>query len=164
MPPYHPIFGHLLLSQSILGQLPKDVHGHYVPDLIRRRYPELSSAFYLDNWPFATPMLIVTSPEGAYQACQDRSLPKFAALRSFMKPLTGGEDLVTMEGKQWQTWRTIFNPGFSASHLMTLVPGIVKDTSVFCEILRDHAKNGQIFSLEQAAIRVTLDIIGRVSL
>lgn len=87
--------------------------------------------FYLDIWPFAMPMLVVISPEGAYQACQDRPLPRFGALRSFMRPLTGGEDLVTMEGKQLQTWRTIFNPGLSASHPITLVPGIVKDTWCF---------------------------------
>ena len=164
MPPYHPILGHLILSRSILSQLPSDVHQHYLPGLIKRKYPDLPPTFYLDNWPFATPMLVVTSPTGAYQACQDRSLPKFAALRSFMTPLTGGDDLVTMEGKQWQTWRTIFNPGFSASHLMTLVPGIVKDASTFCQILRGHAKSDRLFSLEQAAIRVTMDIIGRVSL
>ena len=164
MPPYHPLFGHLLLSRSILRELPSDVHGHYLPGLIKRKYPDLSPTFYLDNWPFATPMLIITSPAAAFQACQDHSLPKFSALRAFMTPLTGGQDLVTMEGKQWQTWRTIFNPGFSAGHLMTLVPGFVKDTSTFCEILRDHAKGGRIFSLEQAAIRVTMDIIGRVSL
>lgn len=81
---------------------------------------------------------------------------------SFIRPLTGGEDLITMEGEQ--TWRTIFNSGFSASHLMTLVPGIVKDTSVSCRILREYAKDGHAFSLEQAAIQFTMEIIGRVSL
>lgn len=66
---YDPNFGHLLLSQSILNQRPKDVHGHYLPGLIKRKYPDLPPTFYLDDWPFATPMLIVTSPERADQAC-----------------------------------------------------------------------------------------------
>jgi len=127
----------------------------------RLESPEIPPTFfYLDIWPFATPMLVVISPEGAYQACQDRPLPRFGALRSFMRPLTGREDLVTMEGKQLQTWRTIFNPGLSASHPITLVPGIVKDTWVFCRILRGYAEDGRVFSIAQAAIRVTVDIIG----
>lgn len=68
-----------------------------------------------------------------------------------------------MDGEEWQTWITIFNPSFGASHLMTLVPGIFKGTSVFYQILRDHAKDGRVFSLERATIRDTMDIIGRVS-
>ena len=136
MPPYHPILGHLILSRSILSQLPSHVHGHYLPGLIKRKYPDLPPTFYLDSWLFTTPMLVVTSPTGAYQDCQDRSLPKFEALGSFMTPLTGGDDPVTIEGKQWQICRATFDPGFSASHLMTLVPGIVIDTSTFCHILR----------------------------
>ncbi len=110
MPPYHPVFGHLLLSKSISGQIPTDVHKHYIPGLIKQKYPDLAPIFYLDNWPFATPMLVITSPSGAYQACQDRSLPKFAGLRSFMIPLTGGDGLLTMDGKQWQVWRSISIP------------------------------------------------------
>lgn len=81
-----------------------------------------------------------------------------------MKPLTGGHDLTTMEGKEWQKWRTIFNPGFSASHLMTFVPGIMKDAETFCGILRGRAEDGKVFSFEKDVTRVTMDIIGRVSL
>lgn len=31
MPPYNPIFGHLLLSKSLSSQIPTDVHKHYIP-------------------------------------------------------------------------------------------------------------------------------------
>ncbi|MCJ1422456.1 hypothetical protein MMC29_000336 [Sticta canariensis] len=91
-------------------------------------------------------------------------LPKHNGQRQFLRPLSGKHDLVTMEGQLWKTWRTIFNPGFSANHLMTLVPTILEDVSIFYGILRGHAEKGDLFSLEEATLSVTLDVIGRVTL
>ncbi|CAG8974221.1 hypothetical protein HYALB_00007384 [Hymenoscyphus albidus] len=59
-----------------------------------------------------------------------------------MRPMTGGEDLVTMEGSEWKTWRSVFNPGFAGGYLMTLVPGMVRDVEVLCGILVEEAKKG----------------------
>lgn len=47
---------------------------------------------------------------------------------------------------------------------MALVPGIVQDASTFCRILREHASKGKVFQLQEPATKVTLDIIGRVTL
>ena len=69
-----------------------------------------------------------------------------------------------MEGTEHKTWRAIFNPGFSSAHLMTLVGGIVDDSMVFTEILGRHAKKQDIFPLEEATTKLTVDIIGRVVL
>lgn len=69
-----------------------------------------------------------------------------------------------MDGAEHKRWRTLFNPGFSSAHLMMLVDGIVDDSIVFMEILGKHAEKQDIFSLEEAATRVTVDIIGRVVL
>lgn len=85
-------------------------------------------------------------------------------MRQFLRPLTGKHDLVSMEGQLWKTWRNIFNPGFSATHLATMVPGIMDDVLVFRDILRKRAEQGNIFSLEEATLNVTLDVIGRVTL
>lgn len=85
-------------------------------------------------------------------------------MRQFLRPLTGKRDLVSMEGQLWKTWRNIFCPGFSATHLATMVPGIIEDFLVFRDILRKRLEQGNIFSLEEAALNVTLDVIGRLSL
>ena len=69
-----------------------------------------------------------------------------------------------MDGTEHKRWRAIFNPGFSSAHLMTLVGGIVDDSMVFTKILGRHAKKQEIFSLEEATTRATVDIIGRVVL
>ena len=86
-----------------MSKLPGDVHGHVLPHQIELMYPKLGPIFYVDTWPFGPSILAVASPEGAYQITQVHSLPKFPALRDYMRSATGGNDLVTTEGKEWKT-------------------------------------------------------------
>ncbi|MCJ1281249.1 hypothetical protein MMC26_000567 [Xylographa opegraphella] len=164
MPAYNPIFGHLLICGKILANLPTDANPHYLPDQTRLAVPGLGPIYYLDNWPFSAPILVTASPSTAYQIAQEHSLPKFHAMRKFLRPLTGEYDLVTMEGQLWKTWRAIYNPGFSLTHLMTLVPQIVKETAVFCEILQQHAEAKDLFEMKTLTDNLTMDIIGKVVL
>ena len=164
MPPHHPVFGHLPFVAGIMSKLPSDVHGHVLPHQIQLQLPEIGPMFYVDTWPFGPPILAVASPDPAYQITQLHSLPKFHALRKYMRPMTGGNDLVTMEGKEWKTWRTIFSPGFQSGHLMTLVPEIMQDLLSFCEILRELARKPDIVLMDPLTTKLSLDIIVRVAL
>lgn len=47
---------------------------------------------------------------------------------------------------------------------MTLVSQVVRDCEVFAEIMNDHAKNNDLFRLEPASIKLTVNIIGRLVL
>ena len=85
-------------------------------------------------------------------------------MRTFLNPLTGGFDMVTMTGQTWKKWRGVFNPGFSAAHLMTLVPSIVKKTERFCCILREHAKTQDVVLMKTLTDNLKMDIIGEVVL
>ena len=58
----------------------------------------------------------------------------------------------------------MFNPGFSANHMMTLVLNIIKEISKFRDILRIYVEKGDLFSLDEASINATMDVIGRVAL
>ena len=147
-----------------MAKLPSDVHGHVLPRQLREAYPAIGPLFYIDTWPFGPPMLIAASPDAANQITIAHSLPKFTALREYMKPMTGGMDLTTMEGPSWKTWRNIFQPGFSNGHLMTKVPDMIQDVLVFCDILRDRAATGQVFPMDPLTINLNLDIIGRLAL
>lgn len=164
MPPHHPVLGHLQLVSGIMSKLPKDVHGHVLPHQIKLKVLDLGPVFYIDTWPFGPPMLVITAPDLAYQITQAHSLPKFHTLRDYMRPMTGGNDIITMEGGEWKKWRNMFNPGFKSSHLMTLVPEMVNEISTFCEVLRGLARKHEIFSMDHVATRLSLDIIGRVVL
>lgn len=147
-----------------MSKVPSDVHGHILPNQVKIRMPELGPIFYLDTWPFSPPLLVVVGPDEAHQITEEQSLPKFHTLSEYMRPITGGNDLVSMEGDQWKKWRSLFNPGFASGHLTTLVPIMVEEMLFFCEKLRDHAKKSDIFPLDPHTARLSLDIIGRVAL
>jgi len=164
MPPHHPILGHLLIVGNIMSKLPSDVHGHVLPRQIAKAFPNLGPLFYIDTWPFGPPMLVATSPDSANQITTAHSLPKFIALREYMKPMTGGMDLTTLEGSAWKTWRNVFQPGFSSGHLMTKVPEMIEDILIFCENLRAHAASGEVFQMDPLTVNLNLDIIGRLAL
>ncbi|KAL8725778.1 MAG: hypothetical protein Q9166_007143 [cf. Caloplaca sp. 2 TL-2023] len=164
MPPHNPVFGHIFVLADVMSKLPKDAHPHYLPDQLRRRYPALGPIFYLDAWPFITLTLVVASPETMAQISTEHVLPKFPAIKDYLFPLANGKDIVSMDGPEWKYWRNMFNPGFSASHLMTLLPDIVRETSVFCDLLQDHAEKKGIFRMKDLTDNLAMDVIGKVVL
>ena len=85
-------------------------------------------------------------------------------LKSYVEPLTGEHDLVSMEGQMWKRWRRIFNPGFSASHVNTLCGSVMEEVKTFRDILTNHAIKGDLFKLEDHALNLAIDVIGRVAM
>ncbi|ORX96169.1 cytochrome P450 monooxygenase-like protein [Clohesyomyces aquaticus] len=165
MPPHNILFGHLGLVASIQRSLPSDAHGHYLADQIRQRYPELEPTFYLDLWPASDPILVATDPDVIAQFCApDHLLPKHPGVKRFMYPITGGYDLNCLEGETWKFWRKLFNPGFSAGHMQTLVPTIVDEVCIFRDDLSRRVREGKMFSFEDHALSLAIDVIGRVAL
>ncbi|KAJ0337643.1 hypothetical protein COL922a_006536 [Colletotrichum nupharicola] len=101
MPPNHPIWGHLGVIASVMKDLPPDLMPTVaLGEYFRRRYPHLDQAFYLDQWPFSKPMLVLLSPDAARQISQGVALPKDPGQHEFLTSLTGGHDLDTMEGDE----------------------------------------------------------------
>ncbi|MCJ1479144.1 hypothetical protein MMC13_007828 [Lambiella insularis] len=164
MPPYSFLFGHLLVVKSAVSDLPSDAYGNYIPRHVRAATPGLGPIFYLDLWPFGPQILVVSSPDALHQMTQEHSLPKFHAMRKFLRPMSGEFDLVTMEGEMWKRWRNIFNPGFSPSNLLGFVSAILEETLTFCGILQEHVDKGDVVSLKPLTDNLTMDVIGRVIL
>lgn len=162
MPPHHLLFGHLPLVASIVRSLPKRAAHGYLANQVRLRYPDLDEAFYLDLWPFAPRMLMVISPQMMHQYSQDRYLPKHPTVPEYLEPLVGRHNLVSLEGSMWKQWRAKFNPAFSASQVMNLIPAIVDEVVIFRDLLRVRASKSEIFQLEELALKLSFDIIGRV--
>lgn len=164
MPPHNLIFGHFHIIVRLVTKLPSDAHAALLPDEIRRAYPELGPNFYIDLSPFSISMLVVGSPEMHYQIAQEHPLEKTMTLKNFVRPLTDGLDFLTMEYARWKPWRAIFNPGFSAAHLMTLVPVIVEAADTFTQVLGERVEEQQVFPLKKLTDYLTLDIIGQIVL
>jgi cytochrome P450 len=160
MPPHSFLFGHLPIVASITGSLPALIHGVYIADQVRQKYPEMDTAFYLDVWPIGKPYLMVIKPDMIAQFTQSEQLPKDPGLKTFLGPVAGKQNLVTMEGPQWKRWRSIFNPGFSAGHISSLVPAMVEKVDIFKAKLEEYARSGEMFLLEDHVLNLTIDIIG----
>ena len=163
MPPYNPLLGHIMTMGKLISTLPPDIHPHVLIHYLKEKY-NLPDIFYIDTWPFGDQICAITNPEVAYQVTVQHSLPKHPSIDGAIAPITGHNSLVTINGSEHKRWRGVFNPGFSTSHLMTLVAGIVDDCIVFKDTLAKHAEAQDIFALEEAATRVTVDVIGRVVL
>lgn len=101
---------------------------------------------------------------GVCQQVSDYNGNKHWSMQDFLVPLVGKDDMVSSNGGLWKRWRTMFNPGFSSQHLMTLVPGIVDDVQVYVEKLNEHADKDDVFRLEEETTRLTIDVIGKVVL
>jgi cytochrome P450 len=160
MPPYHPVFGHLLAIKKIKESLPYNTTFHLVAQRIARQFP--GGIFYLTLWPFSKTIIIVSDPHIAAQV-EAASLKKPANICETLEVINGGPSLMTMHNGSWKEWRALFSPGFATGHLTKLAPAIAEEAAVFCKILEGRARTGGVFQLEELTLRLTFDIIGRIT-
>lgn len=164
--PDHSFFaGHLQSLSSIVNLYPKDAIKVYLFGEINQRFSR-SGACYLDLWPFAEPFLVITSPYLANQVSSNPALAleKPDALRKWFWSITGGISIFDAPASEWKSLRKLFSRGFSANHWMTLVPCMVEEAQVYCETLREKAREGDMFFMDPINLRLMLDIIGQTGL
>lgn len=162
-PPHSYIWGSLRSMGEVISKQPKRCAPQTYATFVKERY-NLGDYFYLDPWPLGDPILAIFDTDLMTECVVKHSLPKHPAIEEFIQHLGGPGNLVSAEGTEWKKWRSAFNPGFSAQHLVTLVPSIVDQCSIFCEIMTERAKKNELFRMEQAATKLTVDIIGKVIL
>ncbi|KAK3940256.1 cytochrome P450 [Diplogelasinospora grovesii] len=164
--PHSYLLGHLPVVAKLTMKYPSDVFGGLVPHLLAKEYPEMAKhgLFYMDMWPITAPMLSVYHPDMMTQFCQDTSLPKAELLHYEFQPFTQCRDLLNLEGAEWKKWRSIFNPGFSARNIISLMPAFLEEIHVFTDHLKEAARTGEIIKMEDPAMKLTIDVIGRAVL
>ncbi|KAF2795515.1 cytochrome P450 [Melanomma pulvis-pyrius CBS 109.77] len=159
-PPHSMVFGHLISMGKVVSKLPNRVHPHVYPHYLTKEY-DLPPVFYVDAYPIREPMMVVLDPEAAQEVCNS-GLLKHPDISTFIKPLAGVNNLVTMDGPAWKKWRNVFNAGFSIQHIMDQVPAIVDCVQEYANILDQHATKNDVFRLEEEATKITVDVIGKV--
>lgn len=88
------------------------------------------------------------------------NFPKAKLMKMEMGPVTGGNDLLTLEGPKWKRARAVFNPGFSAKNLMSLIPDFITEIELFKDKLSKAADSGETIKLEKWTVQLAVDIIG----
>ncbi|KAK5133266.1 hypothetical protein LTR08_008000 [Meristemomyces frigidus] len=162
-PPHSYLWGSLKSMNEVISKQPRSAAPQCFPILLKEKF-NLGDYFYVDPWPFADPILMVFDVDIMNEYTVKDSLPKHAEVHNFMKHFGGPGNLVSSEGAEWKKWRSVFNPGFSSKHLMSLVPVIVDEALVFNEIMTRKAKANTLFRMERDTTRLTVDIIGKVIL
>jgi len=161
MPKHHPLFGHFIVLKENIQALPRNATMHEVVRRIAKQFQ--NGAVYLNLWPFSCPIIVVTTPFIASQV-ETSHLDKPASICYPMEIISGGPSLMTMHGNTWKKWRSLFSPGFAAGYMIGLAPLIADEVKVFCESLQERAQSGEMFQLEEYTLRLTFDIIARVTL
>jgi cytochrome P450 len=160
MPTYHPLFGHLIVLKETIQSLLRNAVMHVVVRRIAESFP--GGVFYLNLWPFNAPIMVVANSYVASQV-EAAFLDKPANICATIEVINGGPSLLTMHGSTWKKWRALFNPGFAAGYITGLSPSIAEEVAVFCKLLQDRAKKKEVFALEEHTLRLTFDIIARVT-
>ncbi|KAF2746813.1 cytochrome P450 [Sporormia fimetaria CBS 119925] len=163
MPPgWSWLTGHLLILQKYVDRLPPDANVNLAMRDLAREYSE-TEVFLMDFWPVYPPLLMVYDPDAAVQITTKYNLPKTDMHLQFMKPITGGPNLISMSNEEWKYWRSLFNPGFSAGAMMDSVPKLIKSVRIFCDTLKEKAGKG-IVQLDDLTTRLTMDVIIKLTL
>lgn len=158
------LLGHLPIADECFARFPAGIHTHHFANYIREKW-DLPEVFYVDWRPAGPLWCFIADPELASQyITTGQSLPKSKLETDYLDRFLGKNNMVSAEGHKWKSLRSMFNPGFSATNLMTLVPYIVDASLTFCDVMREKARTQENFELEEYATRLTIDIIGKVSL
>lgn len=149
-------------------KFPPDVHNHVIMSHVADKYDlRKHGLFFVDSYPILSePLMVITSPDVAAQVvqAQGEQYPKHSVLDAFGRAI-GPRGLVSREGEEWKELRTMFNPGFSQSNLLSMVPMIVEETNIFVDKLsKIAAGDGFIESTDDLAAAVTVDVIGQALL
>jgi cytochrome P450 len=143
--------------------LPPDVHPHHYWYWLRKEY-NLGDFYYFDVWPMGPPTLIICEAEIADQVTVKNSLDKHPMVKAYLKQHLGSENMAAANGAVWRKSRTIYNPGFAMSHLMTVISTIVEDVRTFHDVLGELADSQEQFDMEAVAMKLSFDVIGRLVL
>ncbi|KAJ9603403.1 hypothetical protein H2200_012181 [Cladophialophora chaetospira] len=155
-------WGHLKIAGDCKRLFPPNVHMQNWVNYIRKKY-DMGDVFYVDWWPLGPRWVFIADPELASKfLTTGQSLPKSRLVTGYLAKLLGSSNMVSLEGQAWKSLRSIFNPGFSASHLITLVPYIVDSSLVFLDLLREKARTNELIQLDPLSIGFAIDIIGKV--
>lgn len=113
-PPHDFLFGHLRVFESHSRKF-KGKHLDYTAESLATSYG--NGLVFLDLWPFALPMCLISDPQVADQIVRVDNLPKCLKAMTVHFPIFGKESLALAAGDEkgeehWRTVRKAIAPGF----------------------------------------------------
>lgn len=102
--------------QEYVDQLPPDANVNLAMKDLCDEFGE-TEVFLMEYWPVYPPLLVIYDPEACLQISSKYSLDKTVQIGKSLLPITGGPSMISMNGGEWKTWRSLFNPEFSAASM-----------------------------------------------
>jgi cytochrome P450 len=140
-----------------LKEYPADFHPQPMFTDIVKKYG-FRGLYYMDIYPFAEPMVFIIDPGVAAQV---EKIPRHPFASQFLRGLVGTKSIFSTSGAEWHAQRSWFSPAFSLTNITSLVPGMVEEALIFREILTQRAVSRETFPMNEAVIRLTIDVIAR---
>lgn len=155
------ILGNLKVMGDYIKRYPKDFHPQPLFTDIARDH-NLRGLYYMDLYPFNASFVFLLDPEAAIQVQSNvTQFPRHSWALKFLGGIPGSKSLFSTFGLEWQHQRSWFAPAFSMQNLLAMVPGMVEETLVFKEKLTQCAVSGEVFNMNDLAMRLAIDFIAR---
>jgi cytochrome P450 len=161
------VFGHLRSFQEHAAKH-AGKHLDYTAESIVHACND-SGLVFLDLWPFALPICLVSDPHVADQIVRSDNLPKCLQAMTVHFPIFGEESLALASSdekgeKHWKTIRKAIAPGFKKGHLeRSWTDDVIDVGEQFVARLEECAANGQPAIMGECLVDTTLDLILRVT-
>ncbi|CZR60715.1 related to sterigmatocystin biosynthesis P450 monooxygenase STCS [Phialocephala subalpina] len=160
-PPHSLILGNLAIMGEGMKNYPADIHPQPLFTQLGIDY-KFDGIYYLDLYPFSESFIFILDPDLALQVqSQPHLFPRHQFAINFLGGIVGKKSIFSTMGKEWQQQRSWFAPAFSMGHLLTLVPGMIEEVLVFKEKLTKFAVTGDTFVMNDEAMKLAIDLIGR---
>jgi cytochrome P450 len=141
--------------------LPPNCHPQAYVTAIAQKY-NLKGIFYLDLWPIADSMAVLTDPDLMDEVTVVKPLPIHPMAEDFISPVVGKNVIATTNGTKWKKMHNAMSPAFSWSHIRSLADVIVEECLIFRATLDKLAQSGEVFSMEETSAKLIFDVIGRI--
>lgn len=160
-PPHSLLWGHLKVMGEVSSTLPPNLHPQASITAIAQKY-NLKGIFYLDLWPVADSMVVLTDPDLMNKVTVVKSLAVHPLSEAFLSQIVGRNVIATSNGAVWKKTHNAMAPAFSWSHIRNLSGVVVEECMIFRDTLDTLAQTGEVFSMEEVSAKLFFDVIARV--
>ncbi|VEU38684.1 unnamed protein product [Pseudo-nitzschia multistriata] len=158
----HWLWGHALSLQPSLLGLPDNI-SHDV--LFLAWMKKLKSKTVMFDLPIGR-MIVVGDAAVAKHVLQSKTKSAFPKSPSYksVHPVVGSTSIVVLEGKEWQTQRRLYNPGFSPDYLKSTVSIIAQKCDRFLTACDEEDIDKDLpTNLLDRSVDLTSDVIAQVA-
>jgi cytochrome P450 len=146
---------------EVSSTMPPNMHPQAYVTAIAQKY-NLKGIFYLDLWPVADSMVVLTDPDLMNKVTVVKSLPMHTMAEAFISPIVGRNVIATSNGAVWKKTHNAMAPAFSWSHIRSLTGVVVDECMLFRSTLDKLAQTEEVFSMEETSAKLVFDVIARI--